>query len=286
MNKAERIAQIEKVRKRYIKAFRGAVTNALKQQYGHYVFWLREKGPQYVLAHPEGNLIDGVMPKVIETIYVKAGIAMASVTYRELKRLPKKEQKAFNLGFNAQWTAAIINYFQMNLFNKVVLPIAQTTQDYIFRVLSNGIAEGWSYERMVEEINRKDYLNGRVERILRTEVNRAVNYGQQVASDSYEYKTNKRWLSVHDERTRHPHLDADGQTVAVNGMFNVGGEELEFPGDPSAKPENTINCRCVEEIVPLRDGDGRLILKESDKNPPISNTLRRELEAIVRDLRT
>ena len=27
--------------------------------------------------------------------------------------------------------------------------------------------------------------------------------------------------------------------------FSVGGEQLEYPGDPSGSAENVINCKCV-----------------------------------------
>jgi hypothetical protein len=40
------------------------------------------------------------------------------------------------------------------------------------------------------------------------------------------------------------HRDADGQTVPVFMPFQVAGEPLQFPGDPSGSPENVINCRC------------------------------------------
>jgi hypothetical protein len=44
-----------------------------------------------------------------------------------------------------------------------------------------------------------------------------------------------------------PHAadDVDGQKVGINEMFIVGGENLEFPGDPFGSPGNVINCRCT-----------------------------------------
>jgi hypothetical protein len=55
----------------------------------------------------------------------------------------------------------------------------------------------------------------------------------------------RRWQAANDDRTRETHRDADGQTVALNEPFTVGRASLDFPGDPSGPPEETINCRCT-----------------------------------------
>lgn len=55
----------------------------------------------------------------------------------------------------------------------------------------------------------------------------------------------KRWVSRHDPRVRSTHAAADGQTVAVNQPFLVGGELLRYPGDGYGSAGETINCRCV-----------------------------------------
>jgi hypothetical protein len=55
----------------------------------------------------------------------------------------------------------------------------------------------------------------------------------------------RRWQAANDERTRETHRDADGQTVALNEPFTVGRASLDFPGDPSGPPQETINCRCT-----------------------------------------
>lgn len=57
----------------------------------------------------------------------------------------------------------------------------------------------------------------------------------------------KTWVTTLDSRTRHAHAEADGQVVAFNEAFTVGGEKLRYPGDTSlgATVGNTINCRCA-----------------------------------------
>lgn len=83
----------------------------------------------------------------------------------------------------------------------------------------------------------------------RTAVTAAENGGRQA---SYErtaemgIEMTREWLAVHDARTRHAHGMADGQRVAVDEPFIVGGEKLMFPGDTShgASGWNIYNCRC------------------------------------------
>lgn len=55
----------------------------------------------------------------------------------------------------------------------------------------------------------------------------------------------RRWQAAEDARTRPTHNEADGQTVALNEPFTVGGASLDFPGDPSGPPGEIINCRCT-----------------------------------------
>jgi len=285
MTQQQRIRQNEKLRRKYEDAFYPAVEKAIKQQLSSFTSDLQQYGKDQAIANMklyEWN--KGLVP-VINQLYVSAGLAKANQVLSELRRLPKVQKKRTSFGYNAEWTQAILDYFKENLFNKVVLPISQTTKDYIMEVISNGIDQGWSIKQMVDEIERKDYLDGRVRRILRTESNRAVNYGTELAADKFEYKTQKRWVAVHDNRTRHWHLDADGQTVNQNGTYSVGGEQLEFPGDPNGSGANTINCRCFSEIVAMRDDNGRLISKDGQQpQARVRGALRAQLQSIYADL--
>lgn len=54
----------------------------------------------------------------------------------------------------------------------------------------------------------------------------------------------KTWLTILDGRERLAHGEANGQEVPLSRRFLVGGELLNFPGDPSGSLPNIINCRC------------------------------------------
>jgi hypothetical protein len=53
------------------------------------------------------------------------------------------------------------------------------------------------------------------------------------------------WISMHDDRVRATHAEADGQTVRLGQMFRVGRANLRWPGDTRAPIGEWINCRCT-----------------------------------------
>lgn len=56
----------------------------------------------------------------------------------------------------------------------------------------------------------------------------------------------KEWLHIPAARVPRPgHILASGQTRPVDQPFDVEGEELMYPRDPSGSADNTINCHCL-----------------------------------------
>lgn len=84
------------------------------------------------------------------------------------------------------------------------------------------------------------------ERIARTTMTGASNAGTQEAWNQAEadgVQMEKEWVSaLQADRTREEHAAAHGQRVGLHAMFDVGGENLEYPGDPAGSPGNIINC--------------------------------------------
>ena len=85
-------------------------------------------------------------------------------------------------------------------------------------------------------------------RTARTAVTGAQNAGRMdsyVAAENMGIKLKKCWLATLDGRTRHEHAVLDGQSVDSDKPFKVDGYKIMFPGDPSAPPYLTYNCRCT-----------------------------------------
>lgn len=184
-----------------------------------------------------------------------AGLLMGRRTLTKLNTFKQKR----TMGFNQEWTDEIIRFFrQHNL--ALVSKIDETSRQHILRILEQGTIEGLSVDEMAKLINDQLYLAHRAQRIVRTESTRAANQGVSLGARSYEYQVVQEWCSVHDNRTRHTHVQIDGQIREVGEPFGNG---LMFPGDPNGPAKEVVNCRCAMAIVPKRDEQGRLIPKRS-----------------------
>lgn len=99
---------------------------------------------------------------------------------------------------------------------------------------------------------RERYLQYRSRVIARTEAIRAVNQGRnEMYRQGIEEgkidpaNTTQEWNTSRDERVRGSHASMHGQVQPIGTPFISGeGAEILFPTDPSAPPEESIQCRC------------------------------------------
>lgn len=91
------------------------------------------------------------------------------------------------------------------------------------------------------------------EMLARTDLNALSNLGSVRVAKlvGVAYKT---WEATLDDRTRPEHSAAHGQTVPVDGAFDVGGERLDAPGDPAGSDAMVANCRCTLTYADGPDG--------------------------------
>lgn len=120
----------------------------------------------------------------------------------------------------------------------------------ITEVVTSGIMQGKSIKGLADSLQKDIPTMNRNSAIMsaRTAVTGAQNAGRQECYDAavkMDIEMEKSWLATLDGRTRHDHAMADGQTVAEDKPFTVGGEKLMYPGDPSGSPWNVYNCRCT-----------------------------------------
>ncbi|MFF2612366.1 phage minor head protein [Kitasatospora sp. NPDC058046] len=95
--------------------------------------------------------------------------------------------------------------------------------------------------------------DGREERIARTEATRAWNTAVEAAGRDLtgpDRPLVKQWVARRDGRARAAHKEADGQIQLLGEPFTVGGFHLARPGDPTAPPGLTVNCRCRIALAP------------------------------------
>lgn len=122
--------------------------------------------------------------------------------------------------------------------------------------ITSSILQGKNLKRMADDLQRRIQTMNRNSaiRTARTACTTAQNAGRQ---DSFEaaaqmgIRVRKRWIATKDNRTRHDHGMADGQTVEWDKPFDVGGYSMMFPGDAEhGAPGRLIyNCRCTMRTV-------------------------------------
>ncbi len=133
----------------------------------------------------------------------------------------------------------------------------------VFQLFDDRLKAGKTLKETTDEVFKvmksPRFYKWQAERIARTETTAAANYGAVQSGAVSGFVMQKRWISALDGRTRDPHAAANGLKVNEKEPFNVGGERLMYPGDPSASAGNVINCRCTIAVIPKKDANGRLI---------------------------
>lgn len=129
-----------------------------------------------------------------------------------------------------------------------ITQINATTLQKIRKELADGVEAGESIPQIAARIDAlylEQIIPNRSTTIARTEVVSSGNWAAIQAANASGLTLNKVWLATGDNRTRPAHEDADGQEVGINDTFEVGGEELDFPGDPNGSAGNIVDCRCT-----------------------------------------
>ncbi len=153
---------------------------------------------------------------------------------------------------------------------KKVRNVQETTKKRIAGAIDREISEGGSVRDIADRISVDQELAminyRRAMVIAHTETIRASNWGSmmgaQTAGDAVGLKLDKVWISTMDAATRRiesggsgrnpqfDHILMNDKTVGMADKFQVpmspgGYEMLDYPGDPSGSPGDTISCRCT-----------------------------------------
>jgi uncharacterized protein with gpF-like domain len=258
-----------------------AIFNALHEQIKPVVATLRSHGVDAAMKSIDVIHINKHLAHPIQEIYKDVGLYFANKTIHDLNQSVKEVKAGF--GFNEEFLRAILNYFAQFLLNKVILPISETTKNQILAILTEGMKNGWGAEKIATQLESPELLLWRARLIVRTESNKAMNYGQLLGESKSEWESTKKWIAANDHRTRHSHRFIDDTVVDFKERFHVpiyqsiggirgkkkgiemqtGYDYMTGPGDPHASAGNVCNCRCTISFAAKRDANGRLVRKAS-----------------------
>lgn len=188
------------------------------------------------------ELYTGVMPK------------FAKLRFRALKKSVNedyilKQDEADEM--ENLWIRQAKRYVQEELPERIT-GVTGTTQQKVRDIISKGIEEGMSIPdiaKNIDELGLPDIVRNRSQLIARTETVNASNRGDIQGARATKLDLNKEWLATQDSRVRIDHSNADGQRVAMDASFTVGGYSADYPGDPSLPVEQVANCRCTTTYV-------------------------------------
>ena len=109
-----------------------------------------------------------------------------------------------------------------------------------------GILQGESMDKIAKRLRNVQEMNKtQAIRSARTLVTGAENKGRLDSHKRAEEDgiiLEEKWVATKDGRTRNSHAMLNGETKKTNETFSNG---LEYPGDPSGRPEEVYNCRCT-----------------------------------------
>jgi uncharacterized protein with gpF-like domain len=251
--------------------FRPKLIRVIKDYRKDFIADLQSHGQHTAVANLQRQAIHPNLTLLIQSIYKTAGLTGAKITASELKATPK-EQKAAGFGRNEQWIRDVINYLKIHLLS-LVQNITETMRQDMLKILEDGIQNQLSINEIVKNLQSTGLIEARANVIARTEIVRAANVGHSVAAKSFPYEVNKKWSAAKDHRTRSAHRMINDHIVSENDFFKVPNykndkplgtySEMLYPGDATAPPEQTINCRCRVIYEAKRDANGNLIMRQN-----------------------
>jgi hypothetical protein len=248
--------QIEAERLRYINYSERLVGRELAKLRRSFRASAMELGPENALNQlSQADIAQSVQAAYVD-MYTVTGVAFAKSTVRGLGKIIKKDTADT---LESSWIRHMQNFARTRCAEKiqsVTRNIFNDIENVTRQIVEAGSAEGWGPARVATEIwkqmGQRDHW--RAMRIARTEVVGASNEGAIKGARDFGFKTKKKWLVNLDSETRDDHAAmADQPAIPTDEKFNVGGEEMDYPGDPSASVENVVNCRCAIDFEPERD---------------------------------
>jgi len=177
--------------------------------------------------------------------FVRAGNAGMRAAKGEL--FDDAELKA---GIPTSWvfrlTVALEETLRALVFNSGT-KVNETTVDIIYEQLKRAQAENLPVAKFAQDLHDKiaaDLSRARSMLWARTESAKVDNFGQLEGYKETEFVDEKGWLCSFVPESRDDHIAASGREVKLDETFDVGGEDMMYPGDPAGSPGNVCNCLC------------------------------------------
>lgn len=125
--------------------------------------------------------------------------------------------------------------------------VADTLEDEVTQYLKGAREEGLDIETVADEF-QNEFVEDRLKDTKAEQLGRDAVQGPSEAGNHSAIRESgaigERWSTNLDGRERDTHAEADGQVVATDQPFIVGGYRAQHPHDPQLPVEEATNCRC------------------------------------------
>lgn len=247
--------RLERIRLRYERKFKPVFQKALDDQIKPILSEI-----QFINASntelQDVEIDNEPIKKAYKKLYYNVALDYAQ---RQRDKILKENKGKFQIKLSEDdiWMSLIASdidsYLLTGFVGENIAIVGDTSKEILQKMINDLIAEineggitGTEAQTLLRDRLESQWhkeMRYRVERIVRTETTAASNWGTLKGVQSTGIPHNKTWVATPGARIAH--ADASGQTVNINHPFIVDGEELMFPGDPSASAGNIINCRCA-----------------------------------------
>jgi len=227
-------AQIEKV---FEKMFIKLETDQQKRIVSY--LFKEKKDKNYILKKDLAGSVEGYNWKKEVTIFIDVALPLHTKTIVDAgKDAATRIGSAFDVNEDVR---AYISSKSMKFAGEV----NETTKESLKATLSQGIEEGETLEELKKRVEHTfDVRKGAGARaVAATETSASINGGWLEAFKQSKVIEKKEWYhagaSIND---RPEHVAMNGEVVNLDNKFSNG---LMFPCDPSASPDETVNCKCI-----------------------------------------
>jgi hypothetical protein len=187
---------------------------------------------------------------VLLPLVVDAYDTSIDITWRQLTDVDSP-QRTITAAFIPKFSRDATSEFIINARRRLV-----AIGDMLWDAMRIGITAGLQFGENITQLKTRirdaaATVTPRARNIATTEVIGAVNAASFNQVKVARVVALKRWVTEDDDRVRASHRAVDGTQIAADAKFIVGGFPMDYPHDPEAPPEQTMNCRCdlVWEII-------------------------------------
>ncbi|MCC6581834.1 MAG: hypothetical protein IT440_15485 [Phycisphaeraceae bacterium] len=200
------------------------------------------------------TVIEDFKKRYAQILVKEFGAAFATAT--------KSTDKALK-GAGIDLAKPLLTVDQVEIINQSLQALPSISKIYanvmpkVERVIGQAALGRFTLTESIAEIRGIFKTNAayRSERLVRTEVSRALNYATVKRgndADQVSPGIKKFWLHTYDKRTRPTHVKVgyatnprlNGKPIAMSDKFDVGGFSANAPQDPSLPAQESIHCRC------------------------------------------